>query len=107
VRQEAVVNAEPRFLTLRERLDHERRMSLPKCPECHLRTLHRRDCSKWIPTQPETYYSELRQRQDYRASVRELGCTCSDRMPPHAHGLTCPMYRTEDEWSDHLDEEHA
>ena len=100
------MNAEPRFPTWRDRLDHERRMSLPQCSECRMRTLHLSTCSKWEPIHSLGYYNELEQRRQYRESVRDMGCTCSDRMPPHTHMTTCELYRTDEEWSEHLTEEH-
>jgi hypothetical protein len=96
----------PRFLTWRERFAHEQTMALPKCPECGMRRGHKIECSQWEPIHDLPHYAELEQRRHYRDSVRDLGCTCHWRMPPHVHGLTCPMYRTEDEWSEHLQIEH-
>jgi hypothetical protein len=82
-----------RLLTWRDRMEHERLMSKPPCPECRMRSFHKIECSKWEPVQSLGYYAELAQRQHYRESVRDLGCTCHDRMPPHTHGLTCSLYQ--------------
>ena len=50
-----------------------------------------------------TWYSEREQDRDYRAGVRELGCTCPDTTPAHVHRVTCPLYEREEA---HAEERH-
>jgi hypothetical protein len=95
---------------------------LPMCEECGRREpspastgqheAHFPWCSK-APAKVRERYSDYQQRIDYRRAVRELGCTCSDRLAPHTHTPGCPAEDALDPDRDltayiaHLEDEHA
>lgn len=37
-------------------------------------------------------YTDAQQRIEYRRQAREFGCICSDKLGPHVHLTTCPLY---------------